>query len=70
MQLDTRKLTVLGSEMPAVYAHVLAYIIILGKVEQLPNLRGPLGTPHPCLLSVSQTGTLQHHINQLNNSDT
>jgi hypothetical protein len=53
MQLDTRKLTVLGSELPAVYAHVLAYIIILGKVEQLPNLRGPLGTPHPCLLSVS-----------------
>jgi hypothetical protein len=54
MQLGTRKLIVIGSECPAVYVHVLAYIIILGKVEQLPNLGGPLGTPHPCLLSVSK----------------
>jgi hypothetical protein len=55
MQLHMRNLTILGSECPAVSVHVLAHIIILGKVEQLPDLGGPLGSPHPGLLSISQT---------------
>jgi hypothetical protein len=52
MQLDVGKLTVLGSECPAVCVHVLAYIIILRKVEQLPDLGGPLGSSHTCILEV------------------
>jgi len=55
LQLDRRKLTVLGSECPAVCVHILADIIILRQVEQLPDLGGPLGSPHPGLLGVSQT---------------
>lgn len=47
-------LTVLGSEGSAVSVDILADIIILGKVKQLPDLRCPLGSPHPGLLSVSK----------------
>jgi hypothetical protein len=53
MQLDTRKLTILGSECLAVRVHVLAHVVILCKIEQLPDLGGPFGTPHPWLLCVS-----------------
>jgi len=55
LQLDRRKLTVLGSECPAVCVYILADIILLRQVEKLPDLGGPFGSPHPGLLGVSQT---------------
>ena len=53
--VNEETLTTLGCECPAVCVDILAYIIILGKVEELPNLGRSLGAPHPGLLSVSQT---------------
>ena len=47
-------LTLLVREGSAVSVHILADIIILSKVEQLPDLGGPLGSPHPRLLCVGQ----------------
>jgi hypothetical protein len=47
-------LTILGCECPAVCVDILANIIILGKVEEPPDLGGPLGSPHSGLLSVSK----------------
>jgi hypothetical protein len=59
MERDKAKmLTILGSECPAICVDVLADIIILGKVEELPDLGCPLGSPHPGLLSVSQAGKI------------
>jgi hypothetical protein len=53
--VNKETLTTLGCECPAVCVDILAYIIILGKVEELPDLGCSLGPPHPGLLSVSQT---------------
>jgi hypothetical protein len=47
-------LTILGCECPAVCVDILADIIILEKVEELPDLGGSLGSSHSGLLSVSQ----------------
>jgi hypothetical protein len=52
--VDEETLTTLGCECPAVCVDILAHIIILGKVEELPDLGRSLGAPHPGLLSVSQ----------------
>jgi hypothetical protein len=47
-------LTLLVGEGSAVGVDILADIIILRKVKQLPDLGCPLGSPHPGLLSVGQ----------------
>jgi hypothetical protein len=49
-----KRLTLLVGEGSAVGVDILADIIILSKVEQLPDLGCPLGSPHPWLLSVGQ----------------
>lgn len=51
-----RRLTCLRLERAAVGVDVLPDIILLGQVEQLADLGGPLGSAHPGLLRVSQPG--------------
>lgn len=45
-------LAVLALKPAPVGVDILAYIIILGQVEQLPDLGGSLGTPHAGLVII------------------
>ena len=48
-------LAILALKAAPVGVDVLAYIIILSQVEQLPDLGGPLGSPHAWLVVISQS---------------
>ncbi len=47
-------LAILALKAAPVCVDVLAHVIILGQVEQLPDLGCPLGTPHARLVIISQ----------------
>ena len=47
-------LAILALEAAPVGVDVLAHIVVLGQVEELPDLGGPLGTAHAGLVVISQ----------------
>ncbi len=51
-------LAILALEATPVGVDVLAHIVILGQVEQLPDLGCPLGSPHAGLVIISQSRQL------------
>lgn len=49
-------LAILALKAASVGVDILAHIIILGQVEELPDLGGSLGTTHARLVIISESG--------------
>lgn len=47
-------LAILALKAASVCVDILAHVIILGQVEELPDLGCPLGTPHAGLVIIGQ----------------
>lgn len=63
-------LAVLALEAAPVGVDILAHIIVLGQVEQLPDLGGSLGTPHAGLVIICQPRQIPRACSTSNNIPT